>query len=110
MLHDDNGDGFLDTPLKVSKSDETGGAIIPGSYVAQYGGRFLHSRIGGPGYYHGGMVNPYVMNLNTNQARAVYQTGLYFKIKKVRGVALILSGSYREQSPCMTLLLYYLSN
>ena len=98
MLHDDNGDGFLDTPLKEQVNLMNRWSYNSGSYVAQYGGRFLHeSRIGGQDTHHGGMVNPYVIDLNTNRAELFTKQAYILDKEKVESVALILSGSYHEQ-------------
>ena len=98
MSHDDNGDGFLDTPIKEQVNVMNRWSYNSGSYVSQYGGRFLHeNRTGGQDIHHESITNPYKIGLTTNRAELFTKQAFIINKEKVESVALILSGSYHEQ-------------
>jgi len=98
MSHDDNGDGFLDTPIKEQVNVMNRWSYNSGSYVSQYGGRFLHeNRTGGQVIHHESMTDPYKIGLTTNRAELFTKQAFIIDKEKVESVALILSGSYHEQ-------------
>lgn len=98
MSHDDNGDGFLDTPIKEQVNVMNRWNYNSGSYVSQYGGRFLHeNRTGGQDIHHASMIDPYKIGLTTNRAELFTKQAFIINKEKVESVALILSGSYHEQ-------------
>ena len=98
MSHDDNGDGFLDTPIKEQVNVMNRWSYNSGSYVSQYGGRFLHeNRTGGQDIHHESITDPYKIGLTTNRAELFTKQAFIINKEKVESVALILSGSYHEQ-------------
>ena len=98
MSHDDNGDGFLDTPIKEQVNVMNRWSYNSGSYVSQYGGRFLHeNRTGGQDIHHESITDPYKIGLTTNRAELFTKQAFTINKEKVESVALILSGSYHEQ-------------
>ena len=98
MSHDDNGDGFLDTPIKEQVNVMNRWSYNSGSYVSQYGGRFLHeNRTGGQDVHHESITDPYKIGLTTNRAELFTKQAFIINKEKVESVALILSGSYHEQ-------------
>ena len=98
MSHDDNGDGFLDTPIKEQVNVMNRWSYNSGSYVSQYGGRFLHeNRTGGQDVHHESITDPYKIGLTTNRAEFFTKQAFIINKEKVESVALILSGSYHEQ-------------
>lgn len=98
ISHDDNGDGFLDTPIKEQVNVMNRWSYNSGSYVSQYGGRFLHeNRTGGQVIHHESMTDPYKIGLTTNRAELFTKQAFIIDKEKVESVALILSGSYHEQ-------------
>ena len=98
MSHDDNDDGFLDTPIKEQVNVMNRWSYNSGSYVSQYGGRFLHeNRTGGQDIHHESMTDPYQIDLTTNRAELFTKQAFIINKEKVESVALILSGSYHEQ-------------
>jgi len=98
ISHDDNGDGFLDTPIKEQVNVMNRWSYNSGSYVSQYGGRFLHeNRKGGQVIHHESMTDPYKIGLTTNRAELFTKQAFIIDKEKVESVALILSGSYHEQ-------------
>ena len=98
MSHDDNGDGFLDTPIKEQVNVMNRWSYNSGSYVSQYGGRFLHeNRTGGQDIHHESITDPYKIGLTTNRAEFFTKQAFIINKEKVESVALILSGSYHEQ-------------
>ena len=98
MSHDDNDDGFLDTPIKEQVNVMNRWSYNSGSYVSQYGGRFLHeNRTGGQDVHHESITDPYKIGLTTNRAEFFTKQAFIINKEKVESVALILSGSYHEQ-------------
>ena len=98
MSHDDNGDGFLDTPIKEQVKVMNRWSYNSGSYLSQYGGRFLHeNRTGGQDIHHESITDPYKIGLTTNRAELFTKQAFIINKEKVESVALILSGSYHEQ-------------
>ena len=98
MSHDDNDDGFLDTPIKEQVNVMNRWSYNSGSYVSQYGGRFLHeNRTGGQDVHHESITDPYKIGLTTNRAELFTKQAFIINKEKVESVALILSGSYHEQ-------------
>ncbi|MBN2659984.1 MAG: TonB-dependent receptor [Tannerellaceae bacterium] len=98
MSHDDNDDGFLDTPIKEQVNVMNRWSYNSGSYVSQYGGRFLHeNRTGGQDIHHESITDPYKIGLTTNRAELFTKQAFIINKEKIESVALILSGSYHEQ-------------
>ncbi|WP_304248447.1 TonB-dependent receptor [Parabacteroides gordonii] len=96
--HDDNDDGFLDTPLKEQVNLMNRWYHKLDNYVAQYGARYLHeNRTGGQATKHHDFADPYQVHLETNRAELYTKQAYIIDKEKVESVALILSGSYHEQ-------------
>lgn len=99
MQHDGNDDGFLDTPLKEQVNVMNRWAHQSDNYVAQYGARYLHeSRTGGQATKHHDFADPYRVHLNTNRAELFTKQAYILDTEKIESIALILSGSYHEQT------------
>jgi outer membrane receptor protein involved in Fe transport len=96
--HDDNGDGFLDLPLKEQVNLMNRWQHHTGRYVAQYGVRYLHeNRTGGQHSMHHDLMDPYRIKLRTNRLEGYTKQALILDPDKVESVALILSGSRHDQ-------------
>ncbi len=97
--HDDNGDGFLDLPLKEQVNLMNRWHYMSGNYVSQYGVRYLHEdRIGGQTNHSGhDEHDPYRIQFNTDRAELFTKQAFILNPEKVESIALILSGSYHQQ-------------
>ena len=96
--HDENGDGFLDMPLKEQVNLMNRWQHRSGNYISQYGIRFLYEdRTGGQATKHHPFPDPYRILTNTNRLEGYTKQALILDPEKVESVAFILSGSYHEQ-------------
>ncbi|MDR1813628.1 MAG: TonB-dependent receptor [Tannerella sp.] len=112
VKHDDNGDGFLDIPLKEQMNFMNRWQHRTDRYVAQYGIRFLHEdRTGGQAA--GAKLklnrvsnfvkvgNPaddaYHIGIGTNRVEGYTKQAYIINPERVESVAAIVSGSYHEQ-------------
>lgn len=96
--HDDNGDGFLDLPLKEQVNLMNRWQYLSDKYVAQYGIRYLHEdRKGGQATEHGHFEDPYRIRLNINRVELYTKQAYILNPEKSENVAMIVSGSYHEQ-------------
>jgi outer membrane receptor for ferrienterochelin and colicin len=98
--HDDNGDGFLDMPLKEQVNLMNRWQHHNGNYVSQYGVRYLQEdRTGGQAtkHLHSHTTDPYRISIQTNRVEGYTKQAIVIDPDKVESVALILSGSYHGQ-------------
>ena len=96
--HDANGDGFLDMPLKEQVNLMNRWQHRNGSYVSQYGIRYLQEdRTGGQATQHHHFADPYRITIKTNRTEGYTKQAYIINSDKVESVALILSGSYHNQ-------------
>jgi outer membrane receptor for ferrienterochelin and colicin len=95
--HDDNGDGFLDLPLKEQVNLMNRWQHRVDRYVAQYGVRYLHeNRTGGQHARHHDTVDPYRIKLRTDRLEGYTKQALILDPDRVESIALILSGSRHD--------------
>jgi len=92
---DDNGDGFLDMPLRQQINLMNRWQHHHNQYVAQYGIRYLNEdRTGGQV---SGAADPYRIKNATNRVEGYTKQAYILNPDKVESIALIASGSYHEQ-------------
>jgi outer membrane receptor for ferrienterochelin and colicin len=105
--HDDNGDGFLDLPLKEQVNIMNRWQHRVNRYISQYGVRYINeNRTGGQAIVHAEMAHPYEINLKTNRVEGFTKQALILNPDKVESVAMIVSGSYHEQVSNYDMTLY----
>ncbi|MDR2775333.1 MAG: TonB-dependent receptor [Tannerella sp.] len=96
--HDDNGDGFLDIPLKEQVNLMNRWQHRIDNYISQYGLRYLHeNRTGGQATKHYHVTDPYRITLHTNRIEGFTKQAYIIHPDKAENVAFILSGSRHEQ-------------
>jgi outer membrane receptor for ferrienterochelin and colicin len=94
MNRDDNGDGFLDIPLKEQANVMNRWQHHSNSYVAQYGVRYIHeNRTGGQT----SVADPYRILIRTDRLEGYTKQAYVINPDRVESVALIMSGSYHDQ-------------
>ncbi|MDR1525414.1 MAG: TonB-dependent receptor, partial [Tannerella sp.] len=106
--HDDNHDGFLDLPLKEQVNVMNRWQYLTGSYVSQYGVRYLYEdRTGGQATGHLHVADPYRIKLHTNRMEGYTKQAYVINPGKAESIALILSGSAHEQQAAYDRTPYY---
>jgi hypothetical protein len=119
VIHDDNGDGFLDIPLKEQINFMNRWQHRTDRYVSQYGVRVLHEdRTGGQTT---GILKPnrflkpvrfdsaddaYHISIGTNRVEGFTKQAYIINPARVESVAAIVSASYHEQKSAYDRTLY----
>ncbi|MDR2473366.1 MAG: TonB-dependent receptor [Tannerella sp.] len=99
VQQDDNGDGFLDIPLREHVNVMNRWQHRSNQYVAQYGIRYLNeSRTGGQATEYINVSDPYRINNATNRVEGYTKQAYILNPARVESIALIASGSYHEQN------------
>lgn len=97
--HDENGDGFMDSPQIRQVSAMNRWRLDAGNYESQVGVRYLNEERTSGQMTHDGhaAANPYVMTMRTNRWEAFTKNAYIFDPANAGNVALILSGSWHDQ-------------
>lgn len=97
--HDENDDGFADTPKVRQFSALNRWAHMGDSYIFQAAMKYLNeTRKSGQIGHHAGMVeNPYLINIRTNRGEAFMKNAYIFDHEHNGNVALMLAGSIHDQ-------------
>lgn len=110
MVHDKNGDNFLDQPLLEQANIMNRWYYKKGNYISQAGVKFIYeTRDNGQIAHHSSTTqihNPYLIGINTMRGEIFTKNGYVLNPDKNMSVALILSGSYHNQAARYGLLQY----
>ncbi|MGL6180410.1 MAG: TonB-dependent receptor domain-containing protein [Tannerellaceae bacterium] len=97
--HDDNEDGFLDTPMKEQYNIMNRWYYTNGKFMSQLGLKYLHeTRTSGEDVSHHQLErDPYRIHLESNRAEFFTKNGYVFDKATNESLALIFTGAYHEQ-------------
>lgn len=98
--HDDNHDGFLDSPKKHQFNMMNRWHYQSGKYISQYGIKFLQDyRTSGQTHHtlKNDALSPYEIHVNTNRGEFFTKNAYVLDNETAENIALIFTGSYHDQ-------------